>query len=307
MTQTRPYPGFWHAVLLCVIFVAVQMTTMVPAGILDAIFHLNLSTHPVVLGFANLCGFVVVLIVARAFAGPVLSEFCSLRGVTPVAVAGVVLASAGSIIVLSEVDNLFRFILPVPEPLAKIFESLFFSGQNLLGTAFLLMIVAPVTEEIMFRGVILRGFLRRFNLAGAFILSSLLFGATHLNPWQFVSAMLLGVLFAWWYARTRSLIPSLLGHFLVNSMVVVAPRLPFEIRGFNMGDFLDAPQLQPIWFDGLGVFLLLIGIWLFRAGSEPIQLPSPEGSEAESRLSPVTVTPPPPAPVPAPAPDSTNS
>ena len=39
-------------------------------------------------------------------------------------------------------------------------------------------------------------------------------GLIHLNPWQFVPATLLGVLFAWFLLRTGSLVPCLVGHAL---------------------------------------------------------------------------------------------
>ena len=66
----------------------------------------------------------------------------------------------------------------------------------------------------MFRGVILRGFLARYKPVTAILVSSLLFGLLHMNPYQFVAAMILGVIFAWLVLRTGSLWPSVFGHVL---------------------------------------------------------------------------------------------
>ncbi len=274
-TMTNPkndYPGFWHAVLLCGSFVALQMGLMMPFGILDAIFKTHLASHPAVLGVVNLTACAVVMIMARLIGKPAMIEVFAFRRVSMLAVTGVMIASAGAIILLSEADNLVRITLPPPEFLERIMRELAFSPKHVWASFFLLVVVAPVTEEVMFRGLILRGFLRRFNVAAAFVLSSILFGVVHLNPWQFVSATALGLLFAWWYARTQSLTPSMIGHALVNATVAGHQSLPFEIRGFNVGQPFGSTELQPLWFDALGFFLLLMGLWLFRLSTPPMKL-----------------------------------
>jgi membrane protease YdiL (CAAX protease family) len=113
-------------------------------------------------------------------------------------------------------------------------------------------------------------------------LSSMLFGVVHLNPWQFVSASALGLMFAWWYARTRSLVPSLIGHALANAMVVVHAWLPFEVRGFNAGDPFAGTDLQPAWFDALGVALLAAGFWLFHRATPATQVRVEPSSEEQA-------------------------
>jgi hypothetical protein len=182
-----------------------------------------------------------------------MSEVFALRRVSGPALGSVIVASAGAIIVLSEVDNLVRLILPTPEWIARIFNDLSAPAEHFWASVFLLVIVAPLTEEVMFRGLILRAFQQRFRGGVAFLLSSMLFGLVHLNPWQFVSAFALGLMFAWWYARTRSLVPCLIGHALANAMVVGNSSLPFKVQGFNAGDPLASAGLQPAWFDAVGV------------------------------------------------------
>lgn len=294
MNQSKVYPGFWHSVLLCVIFLSVQMVAMMPLGVLDAVFKLKLSTHPALLGVANLmaCGAVVYLgwLIGR----PALAEVFRCRRISVLAVVGVMIATCGAIIVLSEADNLVRLLLPPPKWLADLMRELTSSSGNLWAAFFLLVIVAPVTEEIMFRGLILRGFLTRFGLFKAFLFSSILFGAIHLNPWQFVSASALGMMFAWWYVRTRSLVPCLIGHALTNGIAFGHQSLPFKIKGFNAGDSFAFTGFQPLWFDLLGLVLLAVGLWLFRAATPPILpraenpvAPTPVSSEPNSGLPPI--------------------
>jgi len=272
MNRSKEYPGFWHAVLLCVVFVTLQVCFILPFGILDAVFKLHLVSHPAVLGAVNLSACATVMFMGWLIGKPAMPEVFALHRVSALAIAGVIVASGGAVILLSEVDNLVRFALPPPKPIVHIMRELSAPSQHhFWALVFLMVIVAPVTEELMFRGLILRGFLRRFSIVGAFLLSAMLFGTIHLNPWQFISAFGLGVMFAWWYARTQSLIPSLIGHALANATVVGHQSLPFRVRGFNEGEPFASTDLQPFWFDALGVLLLVAGLWLFRLSTPPIK------------------------------------
>lgn len=69
----------------------------------------------------------------------------------------------------------------------------------------LLVIVAPLTEEVLSRGIILRGLLRQQRPWVAIGQSALLFGLVHFNPAQSINAFLLGIMLGWLYYRTQSL------------------------------------------------------------------------------------------------------
>lgn len=80
-------------------------------------------------------------------------------------------------------------------------------------------ILAPVLEEILFRGIILRGLLQ-YGISPiiAITLSSFLFGIAHMNPWQFLGAGLLGAVFGFVYYRTQSLWICIFLHALNNTV-----------------------------------------------------------------------------------------
>lgn len=83
-------------------------------------------------------------------------------------------------------------------------------------------VLAPVFEEILFRGILLRGLLQNgISPVVAIALSSILFGAAHMNPWQFLGAGLLGAVFGFVYYRTRALWLCVFLHALNNTVSFV--------------------------------------------------------------------------------------
>jgi membrane protease YdiL (CAAX protease family) len=82
----------------------------------------------------------------------------------------------------------------------------------------ILVIVAPLIEEFLFRGIILHRFSTRWSVTTGVILSSLLFGFLHLNP---IGLSVFGVVTALLYLRTRALAIPILVHAINNGIVAV--------------------------------------------------------------------------------------
>lgn len=104
--------------------------------------------------------------------------------------------------------------IPMPEFMQKIF--LEFAGQNGVCSFIAIVIAAPVIEELIFRGIILHGLLQRYSPIKSIIISSVLFGIVHLNPWQFISALIIGAFSGWVYYRTSKLTLSIIIHSINN-------------------------------------------------------------------------------------------
>ena len=84
--------------------------------------------------------------------------------------------------------------------------------------------LAPLAEEIVFRGAILRtllGIMSKKNHWVAIMISAAIFGAVHGNQAQFVNALLMGLILGWMYYRTGSLVPGILLHWVNNTMAYV--------------------------------------------------------------------------------------
>ncbi len=85
---------------------------------------------------------------------------------------------------------------------------------------FCMTLLGPVMEELIFRGGITKALLAEYEPTKAILISGIIFGVFHLNPAQAVPAALTGIILAWMYYRTASLVPCILVHILNNSVAV---------------------------------------------------------------------------------------
>ena len=106
--------------------------------------------------------------------------------------------------------------VPEQEDLDQLFET----RAILPLTGIATIIMAPLAEEVFFRGFIFAGLLRRLGLVWAMAVSGLLFGAFHVTSVETIALVLpfgiVGMVFAWLYHRTGSLWPSIVAHLLFN-------------------------------------------------------------------------------------------
>ncbi|QIK16457.1 CPBP family intramembrane metalloprotease [Blattabacterium sp. DPU] len=83
------------------------------------------------------------------------------------------------------------------------------------------ILLAPICEEVLFRGIILNGMLKnKIHPIKAILFSSFLFGLTHMNPWQFVGGMIIGSFIGFIYFITSSIIDCILLHVFNNAFAI---------------------------------------------------------------------------------------
>lgn len=121
-----------------------------------------------------------------------------------------------------------KFLGPHPQFIAEILTKRHGLGSfalDLLSVS----IAAPIGEELFFRGLIFAGLVQRMQLAPAAILSGAIFGAAHIDVWNFPSLFLIGIGLAYLYHRNRTLWPNIAAHATVNGVTLalayVAPQL----------------------------------------------------------------------------------
>jgi membrane protease YdiL (CAAX protease family) len=92
------------------------------------------------------------------------------------------------------------------------------STELLVAGAFVVIFVAPICEELFFRGFVFRVLRLRMSFWPAAVLSGVLFGVVHPPLVVMPVLAVLGVAFCWVYERTGSLIPGIAMHALNNTI-----------------------------------------------------------------------------------------
>lgn len=123
--------------------------------------------------------------------------------------------------------------------LAEQFKAVMASNVGFIAIA----ILAPIAEEVVFRGAILNWLMRSQPAWKAMVISSLLFAVVHGNPAQMPHAMLIGMLLAWLTVRTGSIVPAIIVHIVNNSLAFVCYALWPETYDMSIIDMFKGEWL----------------------------------------------------------------
>lgn len=150
-------------------------------------------------------------------------------------------------------NNLVIFVL---DPFSKILmsKSMLKSIGEIIQMPFIVYvcIVGPVMEELVFRGVILGGLLKKYSVKKSIIVSALLFGIIHLNGIQFIIGFLLGSLVGYIYVKTKSIYLCMYSHMLFNSIAFVLAYIPHMYKIQNL--------IAAVFLTILGVVFIIYGL-----------------------------------------------
>jgi CAAX protease family protein len=95
------------------------------------------------------------------------------------------------------------------------------SHAALLKIAIEVVVVAPIFEELIFRGIIFSTLRAKFGFTASMIGSAVIFAMAHgYGPIAFLTVLWSGILWAWIYERTGSVIPGMCAHAVNNGLVV---------------------------------------------------------------------------------------
>ena len=118
--------------------------------------------------------------------------------------------------------NLLCEQLNLPDMMAEQFKSLAHNPWGILA----MVVVAPITEELLFREAIISSLLRHnLHRWQAVLISSLAFGIVHFNPVQVVFAFFIGIILGTIFVKTgRALVTSII-HIINNALAAIEMRL----------------------------------------------------------------------------------
>jgi membrane protease YdiL (CAAX protease family) len=192
---------------------------------------------------------VTVLIIAREMGRDELRRIFVWRDIPLAVFAGVLVMFYGLDIVKSELNNLLRMVLPVP-------EGWFYRPKNISLLIVSYFLFPAFSEEVFFRGIIARRFYRAYSLRKAILLNAALFGIFHLNPWQAVNAFYMGIFLGWIYWRYKSIWLCMFIHAYHNALASLMPYPYVAIKNA----YYEVMWRHPLWFDILGLLLFGFGL-----------------------------------------------
>lgn len=128
---------------------------------------------------------------------------------------------------------------------------------------FILMVVmAPFFEEVIFRGVILSGFLKNYNPVKAILLSSLLFGLVHVGSTQLLLSFLFGIFLGILYTQTQSILACILLHMSNNFFVFIGHLSPHD-EMIQLGNALSLNELQMLFVPLVLITLIALSYQIY--------------------------------------------
>lgn len=213
------YPTFWQAVNLIVLYTFLQTIIDFPLALYDYQNGTDWLQEPwLKLPVFFITTFVILFLGVR-FAGSSLREIFPVRAFPWQSVPAILLSLVALQFLMNEITISLDKVLPPPGWFMELFNRLFESDFGIWGGIVRVVVLAPIVEELIFRGVIFSGFQKNFRPFWAVVLSALLFALFHLNPWQLGPTFLLGLLLGFIRLRTGSLLAAIFTHALHNGMI----------------------------------------------------------------------------------------
>ncbi|BAX79596.1 CPBP family intramembrane glutamic endopeptidase [Labilibaculum antarcticum] len=193
------------------LFLAITFAYFIPLTMIS-LFGIDIQHGPfLVLNYA-VPVIILIFITGRWWKkNPRNTEVLKLQSFPSVLLPVVIVMTLAIVIIDSEIGSW----IPMPDILMEMFKEML--QPNIWG--FLTVVVAaPILEELLMRGIVLDGLLRNYSPWKAIIWSSVFFGVIHLNPWQFITAMIAGIAIGYLYWKTKSLFLCMFIHSLNNGI-----------------------------------------------------------------------------------------
>jgi membrane protease YdiL (CAAX protease family) len=146
--------------------------------------------------------------------------------------------------------------------------------DTILGTPwgyFVIGLLAPLSEEIVMRGAILKELLKSEKLPvwASITISAVMFSVIHMNPAQMPHAFLIGLLLGWMYWRTGSILPGVAYHWANNSIAFVMFAF-YPDPDMKLVDIFKGSEMHVYMALGFSLLILLpalfqLHLWMRRA------------------------------------------
>jgi uncharacterized protein len=218
----RYYPTVIQAVHLVILYIFIQTVVDFPLALIDYYKDTEYLYHPVkkiVLGVGST---LFILIYGYTKSKSSLLKVFPIKFFNPLIIVFFISFFWGMHNLIEEVNILIEKAVPSPPWFWELFNQIFENDYGFWGAFMKVSVVAPIVEELIFRGLILHGFRRNYSSFKAITISAILFSLFHLNPWQMPATFILGLFLGWLVVRTNSIIAAIIGHSVNNLLVLLS-------------------------------------------------------------------------------------
>jgi membrane protease YdiL (CAAX protease family) len=219
--RNKYYPTILQGIHLVILYIFIQTIVDFPLALIDYYKGTEYLYNPIkkiVLGVGSVV--FILLYGIRKSEAPVLQIF-PLKGFNPLVLIPVATFIWGAHNLLEVVNKWVEHVIPAPPWFWELFNKIFEGDYGLTGIFLKVAVIAPIVEELIFRGLLLHGFRRNYNGFIAVLMSALLFSLFHLNPWQIPATFVLGLLVGWLMLRTNNILLAIIGHSINNAWVLL--------------------------------------------------------------------------------------
>jgi len=150
-------------------------------------------------------------------------------------------------------DTLINRILAMPRP------------SDLVSNLIVMALVPALCEEVFFRGIIQKGFIRVTGrpMLGILI-GALVFSALHFQFLGFFSRAALGMILGLLYWYSGSLWPGILAHFTYNGVQVVYFYIQQRQSNTHPSPFFDDKAVMPVSYGLISAVIAVAGVLLMK-------------------------------------------
>jgi membrane protease YdiL (CAAX protease family) len=220
--QKKYYPTIMGAIHLIVLYTFIQTLVDFPLALLDYYNGTDYLSNPFKKILLGVGSNVFIFYYAYRRAGVPLKELFPAKMFNLLILFPVILFLWAEQNLIDQVNIAVNTILPAPAWFWELFNKIFESDYGIYGAILKVAIMAPIIEEMIFRGVIMHGLMRNYSKFTAVFVSALLFALFHLNPWQFPATFVLGLVLGILMLRTRNIYLCILGHAANNGLVLIS-------------------------------------------------------------------------------------
>jgi membrane protease YdiL (CAAX protease family) len=132
-------------------------------------------------------------------------------------------------VITDEIDRIVQIFLPTPDLFLKYLESLkAVTTFDWFILIFGVVIIASISEEILFRGFLQVSLEKKGDITRAVILSSVTWTIIHVNPYWAIQIFITGVIIGFLAWRTNSVFPAMIVHGINNFISLLFINQIFE-------------------------------------------------------------------------------